>query len=117
MTFDDCETMHQDPATLLDQALARLEKGERLHSVLADHPAQADELSSLLATVRKLKRLKSVPPPPKPQERLTAFLNQAKAIQLAPPPRPSPWRRLKTRLAFGGLAVWLLLGLLGSAIV
>jgi len=123
--------MNQHPSTLLDKALIRLEGGERLHSILADYPDQADELASLLATVRQVQWLKPVPPPPQAEVGLATFLDQAQAMRAAPPPPSSLWRRLrvrwaafrhsglypKVRLAWGGLAaLLLLLGLLGSAI-
>jgi hypothetical protein len=91
--------MSEHLSVILDRALARLEAGEPVESILADYSSQRDELAPLLAAAQELSSLRAVPSPAEPEAGLESFLAGAKAAHsdLASQPRLGRW--LTNRLA------------------
>jgi hypothetical protein len=91
--------MSEHISSVLDRALARLEAGEPVESILTDYPSQSGELAPLLAVTRELSSLRDVPAPPEPEAGLAAFLDQARALRPEAASRHRLHRRLIERLA------------------
>jgi hypothetical protein len=123
--------MSEPFSTILDRALARLQEGEPIESILADQPPGHDRLAALLLTAQELSSLNPAVSPAEPEAGLATFLEHARDLRAEAAPERSLWHRLaerlrpagelwwypQTRLAAGMMvALVLLLTLMGSAI-
>jgi len=78
--------MRRNLASVLDQALARLRAGEPIPAILADYPADADQLAPLLEAAAQLRVLEAVEMPPTALRTTDRrrFLQEAAHIRSAP---------------------------------
>lgn len=89
--------MSEHLSGILDKALARLEAGERVEDILADHPSQRDDLSQLLMAAQGLSLLRAAPRTPS-EAGLATFLDQARAVQAEAARTHHRWKWLAGRL-------------------